>query len=496
MLRLNSRYDAIYRTLPPSLRDCAGSAYAWWSARKKYGAAFSRWSEFLRESQWWDAKRLEEYQADRTGELLQFAAEASPFYKEWFLRHGVRPESSDPLEALRRLPVIDRSVLREHHGTIKTRFAEDARLTLTTSGTSGASLHVPHTLEALQREYAFRWQFYSMGDARRGDRFALFQGHMVVPMSQGRPPYHIRNFVERTIMFSLYHMSDDTMSHYVKALAEFRPDFIYGYPSGIFVLARFALSTGLKLPRVRAVFTASEMLHDVQRETIESAFGTRVFQWYGQVETTANLHECPQHRLHVKEEYGLLEILDDHGAAVKPGEVGRVIATGWGNKAFPLLRYHTGDNMILAADQGCSCGRGGRIIERIMGRDDDFVITPEGRFVGRLDFVFKAVDSVKESQIVQEDETNITILVVPRADFCRRDEEVIVQKLQERIGLSMKVIVKCVDGIPRSGGGKFRYVVSKVKFKYGQGTSDSTRATSSSETDHAPGKSSQNQSQP
>lgn len=463
MFKLSSRYETAYKLMPALARDTAASAYAWWSGRRKYGGVFPQWSAFLRESQWWDGARLAEYQAQQVDGMLAFVQQASSHYRRSMEAHGVRPGTSDPLGELRKLPIINRAVVREAYDGIRTNLPVDRKLTLSTSGTTGASLHVPHTDEALQREYAFRWQFYSMGGAQRGDKFALFQGQMVVPLSVRKPPYHIRNFAERTVMFSLYHMDETAMRDYVRALERFRPDFVYGYPSGIYVLARFAQANGLKLPPVKAVFTASEMLHDFQKTEIEAAFGAAIFQWYGQVETTTNLQECDHHRIHVKEEYGLLELLDDQGKTVGPGEVGRVVATGFGNRAFPFLRYDTGDNMVLSAETKCPCGRGGRLIERIAGRDDDFVVTPEGRYVGRLDFVFKAVDTVKESQLVQEDRQTLDVLVVPDERFTERDERVIVQKLQERIGTSMRIQVRRVAEIPRSKSGKFRYVVSKVK---------------------------------
>jgi len=271
-------------------------------------------------------------------------------------------------------------------------------------------------------------------------------------------------------MFSLYHMDDASMHAYVKALNDFEPDYFYGYPSGLFVLAAFIKASGLRVIKPKAIFTASEMLHDFQKEVILDIFQAPIFQWYGQVETTVNLHECDRHRLHVKEEYGLLELMADDGTPAEPGQIGQVIATGWGNKAFPLIRYNTGDNMVLDPDQHCSCGRGGRIIQSIAGRDDNFIVTPEGRYVGRLDFVFKAVDTVKESQIVQEDEKTITIRLVPTPTYSAKDEGVIVQKLKDRIGTSMQITVEKVDRIPRGGGGKFRYVVSKVKNRYSNTT--------------------------
>jgi phenylacetate-CoA ligase len=465
MFKLNQGFQRFYDLLPSWGRDLSASAYAGWSGLKKYGGAYPYWRRLLDESQWWTTDQLREFQRVQLAGLFQFVHEACPFYRERLPRQGGDWEKMDPFEWLRQMPVIDRAVVRDHYDQIRTRRATDRRLMLSTSGTTGAALHVPLTSEALQREYAFRWQYYAIAGAKRGSRFAFFQGHMVVPVSRHRPPFHVRNYAENSLFFSLYHMADSSLGHYVKALNDFAPAYYYGYPSALYVLACFLRSQGLAVPQPKAVFTASEMLHDFQKDIIEQCFQAPIYQWYGQVETTANLHECDKHRLHIKEEYGLVELITDDGKPARPGEPASAVATGWGNRAFPLIRYDTGDNMILSEETRCPCGRGGRIIERIMGRDDDILLTPEGRYIGRLDFVFKAVDTVKESQIVQEDLRTVVVKVVPAAGYSSRDEGIIADKLRERIGKSMTIRVERVDQIPRLAGGKFRYVVSKVKGK-------------------------------
>ncbi len=463
MLKLSSRLDTVYRAMPPSVQNVAASIYAAWSSRIKYGAGFQKWQRFLDESKGWTQQQMRDYQAGQLRELLQFSFEHCPYYRRTMQQRGVQPNNADPFAELAKLPVISRKEVKEHFNEIKTSLAQDRKLTLSTSGTSGASLHVPMTQETFWREYAFRWHFYSVAGAKRGDRFAFFQGHMVVPVDRRTPPFHIRNYAENTMMFSLYHMSEPALPDYIHAYNDFAPEFVYGYPSGIFVLAAFALKHQMKLHSPKAIFCASEMLHPFQKETIERAFGAEIFQWYGQVETTANLQECARHRIHVMEEYGFLELLDESGAAAQHGEIATAVATGWGNRAFPLLRYDTGDRMVLSEEKSCTCGRAGRIIERVAGRDDDFLITPDGRYVGRLDFVFKAVDTVRESQIVQEDLQNVIIRVAPLPGFSDADRQTIIDKLQERVGCGMNVRVEIVDKIPRGPSGKFRYVHSKVR---------------------------------
>lgn len=428
----------------------------------KYGGKYEEWRTLLEKSQWWDNHRLRDYQVAQLSKLAMFVYEHCQYYHARMEEAGITPTSIDSIESVKRLPIIDKSDVRANHGGIRTHLGSSRTLTLYTSGTTGTALRVPMTRETFQREYAFRWQFQSVASAKRGDRFAYFTGHHLFMPERSRTPFWIRNYPANSIMFSLYHMAESTLGEYLKALNAFGPLYVSGYPSGIYLLAAYALDKGLRIQPPRAVFTASEKLHRHQRDAIQRGFGAPVYEWYGQVETTGNLQECEHHRLHIKEEYGLLEILKGDGSDALPGETGHVVATGWGNKAFPLVRYRTGDNMILAEDQSCPCGRGGRIVKEILGRDEDFVVTPEGRFVGRLDFVFKSVSTVKESQIVQENEHTICVKVVPLENYSTRDEQLIVNMLRERVGGSMTVYVEKVSEIPRQQNGKIRYVISRV----------------------------------
>lgn len=102
------------------------------------------------------------------------------------------------------------------------------------------------------------------------------------------------------------------------------------------------------------------------------------------------------------------------------------------------------------------------MIENILGRTDDMVVTRDGRRVGRLDPVFKGLQSIKEAQIIQEDYDEIVVKIVPGKDYKEKDGDVVVNELKKRLGSQANVSIHIVDEIPRSSAGKFRAVISKV----------------------------------
>jgi phenylacetate-CoA ligase len=79
-----------------------------------------------------------------------------------------------------------------------------------------------------------------------------------------------------------------------------------------------------------------------------------------------------------------IEILNDEGQAVKPGEEGRVIVTALYNHAMPFIRYELGDRVLLKSSKKGPY----QVIERIVGRTNDIAILPSGKKSPGLTFYY------------------------------------------------------------------------------------------------------------
>jgi phenylacetate-CoA ligase len=96
------------------------------------------------------------------------------------------------------------------------------------------------------------------------------------------------------------------------------------------------------------------------------------------------------------------------------------------------------------------------------GRIEDYVATPDGRLVGRMDHVFKDQHDVAEAQILQQDAGRIDVLLVPRGDWRAETERSVTKELRSRLGEEIEIRIRRVDAIPREANGKFRAVKSAV----------------------------------
>jgi phenylacetate-CoA ligase len=166
------------------------------------------------------------------------------------------------------------------------------------------------------------------------------------------------------------------MPAYIRELERFQPVMISGYPSSLYPLALAFQKYAVAGLSVRAIYSTSETLFNSQRQVLEEAFGCKVFNAYGNSEMCGNIFECEAGELHLRSEHSHIEILREDGVQCGPGETGRLVCTNFSNRAFPLIRYDIGDIVIVSKDQTSKCGRGGVLIDNIVGRLEDCVVSP------------------------------------------------------------------------------------------------------------------------
>ncbi len=128
---------------------------------------------------------------------------------------------------------------------------------------------------------------------------------------------------------------------------------------------------------------------------------------------------------------------------------------------MPLLRYRTGDQAVASGER-CPCGRAFPVVERILGREDDVIVTPEGRLIGRLDPIFKVVKTLHETRIVQDRRNHVRVEVVSGTRVPADELAALERELRHRLGPCMEIDFVHVPAIPRTASGKLRQVVNLV----------------------------------
>jgi phenylacetate-CoA ligase len=456
----SSQQRDFYFRLPFAVKNLAATAYGFGQRSARYGEHYCRHLAFLETSQGMSRDKLQRFQDEHVYEFVASAIRDVPYYRE-------RNEYRDFLNhrAVSRLPVMGKKTVREHADAIRhPKWRQMQSRSAHTSGTSGQALHFPVSLDCFQREYAFRaLHFAWSGSKVPGERVAFCQGHPVAHYDRPQPPFWVRDRANDFLMLSSYHLSPHNLLAYAEEIDRFQPQVICGYPSSVYLLAHAYKAHGSGRLKPRAAYTTSETLFDFQRRTIEESFGCKVFDWYGNSEMCANIVECEAGERHLKLEHSRVEILDENDQPVSPGETGRLVCTGFGNLAFPLIRYDIGDMVTLSETQLSKCGRGGILIDQVLGRVEDYVLAADGRLVGRLDHLFKDSLNVVEAQVLQREAGVVILRLVKNRAYGRSDESAIREEAALRLGSDTVVQFEYVDALPRAANGKIRFVDSSLR---------------------------------
>lgn len=449
-----------YLHLPGPLQSALMNVYGYRHRQRRYGAGYERLEREVFAREHLSRDELHDLTCRRLRSLLRHAVRTVPYYRELFTRLAVDPEEIRSPEDLQRLPILQKETVQARLADFASSDRRSMRCaTVHTSGTSGTGLVFPMSLAAEREQWAVWWRYRARFGLSRKTWYAHFYGRSVVPLARVRPPFWQVNRPGRQIFFSGYHLSDRFLPYYVDELNRRKPEWIQGYPSLLAVVAAHLTDRSLRLdftPRV--VTIGAETLLGHQKALIEEAFGAPVRQHYGMVEAVGNISECPEGRLHVDQDFGLLEFV--------PVEAGdsecRVIGTGFANLAFPLIRYDTGDVAVPAGpEERCTCGRPGRLVRSVDGRIEDYVVTPDGRRIGRLDHIFKGMTTIRECQIIQEHRDRVLLKIVRRNGFGPAHERLLMAEARSRLP-GLRIDLAYVDAIERTKRAKLRLVVSKL----------------------------------
>ena len=456
--------DALYAAMPIPLQNLACTWAGWRRARARFTPHFHRrlreWEESGRSSN----ERLLAIQQQRLAQLVGRARRFVPHYSKLAL---LEPKlDSDPGRGIAAMlagfPVLEKSDYRAAPESFIASDVPPARIIKgKTSGTTGSALPLWYTPESLAEEYAAVWRLRRSAGTELDSPHFSFGGQLLVPIAQSKPPFWRKNAWSGQILFSLYHMTKANLPHYIDALHRLPGVYVQGYPSSLHLLGRAMLDAGRALPagKLRAIFTSSESLLAFHRETIEQAFAAPIFDRYGTSELAVSMTACREGRLHVDMEFGIVEV--DVEEETDDFVRGPLLVTGFANDATPFLRYRIGD-VGTRAKRPCACGRPGDVFLDVDGRIEDYVVTPDGRWIGRLDHIFKEQLDVAEAQIVQESPASIEVRIVPRPSFDARAEAGLLKEIRSRLGDQIRIEIVRLHEIPREANGKFRAVKSAV----------------------------------
>src|SRR6266536_1205424 len=430
----------------------------------------------LRGHQRWSRAQLEAHQRREAATLRAFAAERSPFYRDFHHGLGHAP--------LGELPVITKATVMDNFDQISTdpavRLADlQAYLdalhgnqpflgrywVAATSGSSGRKSIIPASV----REWAMIIASYGRANAWAGIRSG--PAHRIsMAVVSSTTAWHQSSRVAATVRSPFIASQRLDAASPLPAIAarlnDLQPDVLVAYASMIRALAGEQLAGRLHIAP-RGVNSSSEVLTAEARAMATHAWQVPPFNVYAATETGGIAAECGQHQgMHLFEDLVIPEVVDNAYRPVPAGHPGdRLLVTVLFSRTIPLIRYEMTDRVTLAT-QPCPCGLPLRLLDSIEGRTDDVLALPAagGGTVRVHPVVFHQVLDLLDAagwQVRQHDGRLAVLVAGPGSGFDPATTERAVRAALTTAGaLAPAVRVSVVEAIPAGAAGKRPLVVA------------------------------------
>jgi len=398
-----------------------------------------------------DVESLERLERSGREEILRFQNDALArriaMLKKTYPFHARRLAGADPadfgLSGLAALPTMDKRVLEEARVELEPPAEEVVEIAYS-SGTTGSPLRIPFTEKGLKRLEWNEFRALSICGVEKTDTVLLS-----CTMDRCFIAGLAYQLGCRAIGSAAIRVGAAPLGVHWNAIRGNRPSVIVGVPSFLAKLAEAAAGFGADPAEsgVSKLVCIGEPLRDERAEPlpltkkIEELWNAKAFSTYASTEICAAFCECEARKGgHLLPELAVVEILDDDGNPLPPGETGEVALTPLGDGAAPLLRFRTGDVSFII-DDPCPCGRNTPRLGPVIGRKHQLLKHKGTAFYpNAIHAALAALDEVLEHQVVARRDNlsdTVSVLVALRDDASReRVSEILRAAL--RVGVEVR----------------------------------------------------------
>ena len=457
--------NRLYQLFPVFLQNLSITVFGIYWYNRRFGKIFEREYLDCQSREFNTSEQWQNYQTAELRKLLIHCYQTVPYYKNIFREHNIDEAQLKGFQIsdLKKIPFLEKETFRllGTNELISERL-EKSYTYFDSSGSTGKPTRTMYSKKMHQRyfglfeRYINNWAGLNYKVPR-----GVIGGRRIIQDGDSSGPYYRYNYIEKQTYFSAYHISESTAKNYLEGMVKNKVEYMTGYASANYFLAKFIESSGLKAPKLRAVLTSSEKLTDEMRNTFRRVYGCEAFDSYNGVECCNLISECEHKKLHVIPDVGIVEIINADGSPTMPGEVGEIISTGLLNLNQPLVRYRMGDLVRISKNQNCNCGRKMVIVDEIFGRIEDTIIGIDGREMVRFHGVFIGIPQIIESQVVQHSFVDYEIKLVISEALNEEQLNSIRKKMKSQLG-EINLEINTVKEIPKSENGKFKSVISYV----------------------------------
>ena len=376
-----------------------------------------------------------------------------PIYRKKYREYGVDIDRIKTMDDLKRLPIIKKKDIIDGFpdGIVPKNFNKNQAYLVSTSGSSGVSVPIYKDFVNISMESILGVrQLRTYGLSWRKSKITSI-GDFSIPRSTDEECFEKGMIRNLSLFFSMKNYQNiytgENLKSIMKKIDDFKPELLTGFTSVLREIAFLKKNGFGKHINPKCIISGGEILDHYSRRYIEDAFNCDVFDLYATTEGGSIAFECTNKKMHINSDFIHVEIIDEEGNTVPPGETGNVVITKLYNGGTPIIRYDGLNDLAALSDEKCSCGLNTPLIKSLEGRRDDAVVLPSGKvfspamFPIIIDILSTELNTnqIKRFQFVQKkiDEIEIRIEIDDRY----RDESISTEELLDEIEKRYKIFV-------------------------------------------------------
>jgi len=416
---------------------------------------------------------LRALQLERLQAIVAHSCDASPAYREMCREAGIGPADIKSLDDIRRLPLIDKTTLRDAYpADLRTCGLDNILEVHSTSGTTGKPTPIWVSRQDLDRWSERNARTMWMIGLRPGDLLQNMFGH-------GLPTTIGLQYGAQHAGIGVVPAGIGRQELLIDLILDLGVTAICTTPSYGLYLAEKALERGIDLSRdsrLRVGLFGAEPWPESARDRLAVALGVDVFNEYGMGEFLGPgmAAECPvKQGMHVWSDHIYVECIDPETLEpVADGAPGELVWTSLTSDSAAMIRYRSHDISSLTWEP-CPCGRTHPRIGRITGRSDD-AISVGGLvvFPSQIEEVLVRFDEFGSNFCMVVEIINnldrLTLQVEVRgldemsAEAQARLSKAIVTGVKTTVGVSPKIELHAPYALPRDAAGQGKTACHRV----------------------------------
>ncbi len=379
-------------------------------------------------------------------------ASHSPYYRALFTAQGI-DAAKITVDTLHTFPLTDKNAISlANDDFLAVPLSQIVDIVLS-SGTTGKPTKMMYTENDLRRlAYNEEMSFTSCGLTR--DDIVLLTCTMDRCFIAGLAYFSgLRSLGAAAIRNGL-----SSVDSHLEIIQRLKPTAIVGVPTFLLKLGHYMKSQDID-PRgsgIKKLICIGEPIRDRNLaflrigESLEEVWGAKIYSTYASSETITSFCECTtQQGGHLHPDLAVVEIVNEQGEVLPPGEPGEVVMTPLAIEGMPLLRFKTGD-ISFVIDGPCACGRNSPRLGPILGRKKQMIkFRGTTLYPNSLYTVLDSFPGISEYYVTATSDYDLSdvikVTVAVNDTSCSAD--MIMDKLQAHVRVRPEVIIASEESV-------------------------------------------------